>query len=216
MKNKPKPDDRSDNVDRIQENINMTIKNLELGEEMIANTSDEKMKENVKAKNDRRFEALDAMKHEIIIITSAEGLDKTSGIFQFPAYPLKASYDRVIFINLIGKTAEGGGKLKLCPEFLCGGLEGPFYLICFGNRFLMLLASHLTLKDALFRYYISGKPSLDGSDINCGFRINPALSDSCNCFRCYCYGMDPLFRAKPACAAFPIISAVKATRVGAL
>ena len=33
---KHKPDDRRDNVERIQENINHTIQNIDNGEEMIA------------------------------------------------------------------------------------------------------------------------------------------------------------------------------------
>jgi small acid-soluble spore protein (thioredoxin-like protein) len=37
---KHKPDDRSDNVDRIQFNINHTIKNRNWREEMIEKTSD--------------------------------------------------------------------------------------------------------------------------------------------------------------------------------
>ncbi len=47
---KHKPDDRSDNVDRIQFNINHTIKNMELAEEMIEKTSDPKTKDDLKEK----------------------------------------------------------------------------------------------------------------------------------------------------------------------
>lgn len=63
MKNKP--DDRRDNVENIQFNINHTIQNIEQSEEMIANTEDQKMKEDLEAKNERRREALHAMKEEI-------------------------------------------------------------------------------------------------------------------------------------------------------
>lgn len=42
MKNKP--DDRRDNVDKIQYNITKTIQNCELADEMIAKTDDEKTK----------------------------------------------------------------------------------------------------------------------------------------------------------------------------
>lgn len=42
MKNKP--EDRHDNVDRIQFNIDKTIQNCELVDKMIAETSDENMK----------------------------------------------------------------------------------------------------------------------------------------------------------------------------
>lgn len=50
---KPKPDDRSDNVDRIQKNIDMTIHNMELADEFIDKTSDPKTKEALEEKNER-------------------------------------------------------------------------------------------------------------------------------------------------------------------
>lgn len=65
MRNKPKPDDRRDNVDKIQENIDNTIKNYRLAEEMIAITDDEKTKRNLREKNKRRLESLKGMKNEI-------------------------------------------------------------------------------------------------------------------------------------------------------
>ncbi len=40
----PKPDDRTDNVEKIQNNINHTVKNIELAEEMIAKTNNKKTK----------------------------------------------------------------------------------------------------------------------------------------------------------------------------
>ena len=60
-----KPDDRSDNVENIQFNINHTIQNMEQAEEMIAQTSDQKLKHELEAKNDRRRAALSNMKQEI-------------------------------------------------------------------------------------------------------------------------------------------------------
>jgi small acid-soluble spore protein (thioredoxin-like protein) len=60
-----KPDDRSDNVERIQYNINKIIQNIELAEEMIAKTDDEKMKKTLEEKNKRRRESLNAMRQEI-------------------------------------------------------------------------------------------------------------------------------------------------------
>lgn len=75
MTDKNKPDDRRDNVDRIQHNIDHTIQNMELAEEMIANTSDEKAKVDLKGKNERRREALDSMRVEI----KDEAHDKKSG-----------------------------------------------------------------------------------------------------------------------------------------
>ena len=72
---KHNPDDRRDNVDNIQKNINMTIKNIELADEMIAKTDDEKMKANLSEKNKRREQALDGMKREI----KDEAQDKKNG-----------------------------------------------------------------------------------------------------------------------------------------
>lgn len=63
--NRPNPDNRDDNVERIQRNIDMTIRNMEAAEEMIAKTSDEKMKKSLAAKNERRRDALEAMRREI-------------------------------------------------------------------------------------------------------------------------------------------------------
>ncbi|EPY2274607.1 small acid-soluble spore protein Tlp [Clostridium sporogenes] len=73
MKNKP--DDRRDNVDEIQYNITKTIQNCELADEMIAKTDDEKMKETLIEKNQRRREALDGMREEI----KDEARDKKNG-----------------------------------------------------------------------------------------------------------------------------------------
>jgi len=72
---KPKPDNRENNVDRIQFNINHTIRNIEAGEEMIAKTDDSKMKEDLEGKNERRREALYGMKEEI----QDEARDKKHG-----------------------------------------------------------------------------------------------------------------------------------------
>lgn len=62
---KPKPDDRSDNVDRIQFNINHTIQNMEAADELIEKTDDRKMKKDLEEKNNRRRDALDGMREEI-------------------------------------------------------------------------------------------------------------------------------------------------------
>ena len=60
-----KPDDRRDNVDRIQENIDMTIHNIELAEEVIAKTGNPKTKRTLIDKNQRRQTALEGMHREI-------------------------------------------------------------------------------------------------------------------------------------------------------
>lgn len=65
MKNRPNPDDRSDNVERIQNNIDHTIQNIELGEDAIGQADNPKTKKELQAKNRRREEALDGYRHEI-------------------------------------------------------------------------------------------------------------------------------------------------------
>ena len=75
MKKKPKPDDRRDNVKKIQYNIGKTIQNMELAEEMIQKTDDEKTKKELLDKNERRRNALDGMKQEI----RDEATDKENG-----------------------------------------------------------------------------------------------------------------------------------------
>lgn len=75
MRNKPKPDDRRNNVDRIQYNIDKTIQNCELADEMIAKTDDENMKKTLEKKNERREDSLDSMRKEI----RDEAIDKRNG-----------------------------------------------------------------------------------------------------------------------------------------
>lgn len=65
MKNRPNPDDRSDNVEKIQENINDTIRNMELADDMIEKTSDGKARKDLQEKNERRRDALEGFRHEI-------------------------------------------------------------------------------------------------------------------------------------------------------
>lgn len=72
---KHNPDDRSDNVERIQANITNTIENIELAEEVIATTSDPKMKQALEEKNERREEALNSMRVEI----RDEAIDREKG-----------------------------------------------------------------------------------------------------------------------------------------
>lgn len=65
MRNKAKPDDRSDNVARIQDNITMTIENIHRADEMIEKTHDSKTKKELTEKNKRRQDALKGMRNEI-------------------------------------------------------------------------------------------------------------------------------------------------------
>lgn len=62
---KHNPDDRSDNVERIQENIDNTIEKLEDAEELIEITDNSKTRHDLEEKNDKRRQALDSMKSEI-------------------------------------------------------------------------------------------------------------------------------------------------------
>ena len=64
-KNKPKPDYRKDNVEKIQYNIDKTIQNMEMAEEMIAKTDNEKTIKELLEKNERRRSALEGMRKEI-------------------------------------------------------------------------------------------------------------------------------------------------------
>lgn len=73
MKNKP--DDRRDNVDKIQYNIDKTIQNYNRAEEMISITDDEKTKNSLTEKNERRLDALSGMREEI----KDEAMDKQRG-----------------------------------------------------------------------------------------------------------------------------------------
>ncbi len=62
---KSKPDDRSDNVERIQYNIDKTIENCRRADEMIEETGDMKMKRVLEQKNERREDSLNSMRKEI-------------------------------------------------------------------------------------------------------------------------------------------------------
>ncbi|MBS4173004.1 small acid-soluble spore protein Tlp [Bacillus sp. FJAT-49736] len=62
--NKPKPDDRSDNVEKLQNMVQNTIENMEKAE-ATAEFADNEQKANIEAKNERRRESIDAMRSEI-------------------------------------------------------------------------------------------------------------------------------------------------------
>lgn len=62
---KPNPDDRRDNVKKIQNNIDMTVQNMRLANDLIEATDDPKRKEEFRAKNERREQALNGMRKEI-------------------------------------------------------------------------------------------------------------------------------------------------------
>lgn len=62
---KPNPDDRRDNVDKIQNTIDNTVKNIHEAESMIDSTDNCTTKDELKAKNERREQALDSLISEI-------------------------------------------------------------------------------------------------------------------------------------------------------
>jgi len=62
---KAKPDDRRDNVAKIQQNINNTLYNMQAARDMMAKTDNPKTKAELEAKNKRREIALEGMRNEI-------------------------------------------------------------------------------------------------------------------------------------------------------
>jgi len=68
-------DNRRDNVEKIQNNIDNTIQNIDAAEEMIAVTDNKNQKKDLKEKNERREEALDSMRREI----KDEAIDRRHG-----------------------------------------------------------------------------------------------------------------------------------------
>lgn len=61
---KPNPDDRSDNVEKLQKMIHDTYENIAEAEDHLEWASGED-KENIKAKNERRREAIEGFRDEI-------------------------------------------------------------------------------------------------------------------------------------------------------
>jgi small acid-soluble spore protein (thioredoxin-like protein) len=60
----PKPDDRSDNVEKLQSMIHHTIANMEDAEAAMVNSSPEDQAR-IEAKNERRRESIDSFRAEI-------------------------------------------------------------------------------------------------------------------------------------------------------
>lgn len=60
----PKPDDRSDNVEKLQKMVKNTIKNIHEAEASMEFAGPEE-KEKIKAKNERRKEAIEGFREEI-------------------------------------------------------------------------------------------------------------------------------------------------------
>ncbi len=59
-----KRDNRENNAQRIKETIRNTQQNMEAAEEMIASTSDEKLKKELMEKNQRRAQVIPEMQQE--------------------------------------------------------------------------------------------------------------------------------------------------------
>lgn len=64
-KNTPKPDDRSDNVEKLQDMMKNTKENMEAAEEMMAYV-DEIERKALKQKNARREESMSGFREEIL------------------------------------------------------------------------------------------------------------------------------------------------------
>ncbi len=61
---KAKPDDRSDNVEKLQATVQNTLENIEAAEETLAFSNPEE-KAKIQAKNNRRKEAVEGLREEI-------------------------------------------------------------------------------------------------------------------------------------------------------
>jgi small acid-soluble spore protein (thioredoxin-like protein) len=64
----PKPDDRSDNVEKIQDMIEHTIENIEQAEDTLRNPEfdmSDSEKQKIVEKNERRQEALESFRQEV-------------------------------------------------------------------------------------------------------------------------------------------------------
>lgn len=62
--NKPKPDDRSDNVEKLQDMIQNTEENINEANATMEFAAEHEV-QNIKAKNKRREKSIDAMKSEV-------------------------------------------------------------------------------------------------------------------------------------------------------
>ncbi|RFU70410.1 small acid-soluble spore protein Tlp [Peribacillus saganii] len=60
----PKPDNRLDNVEKLQEMVQNTIENIEEAQESMAFSSPDQ-REKIKAKNHRREESIESLRQEI-------------------------------------------------------------------------------------------------------------------------------------------------------
>ncbi|HET7629178.1 MAG TPA: small acid-soluble spore protein Tlp [Bacillales bacterium] len=63
---RPKPDDRSDNVEKLQQMVHDTIENIEAAHETLQNDDlSENQRQEIIAKNERREQSLRGMREEL-------------------------------------------------------------------------------------------------------------------------------------------------------
>jgi small acid-soluble spore protein (thioredoxin-like protein) len=63
--NQTNPDDRGDNVEKLQAMIQNTENNIEAAEESLALTDSEQQRQQIEEKNERRRESIDSFRSEI-------------------------------------------------------------------------------------------------------------------------------------------------------
>lgn len=63
--NQPKPDDRSDNVEKLQSMIQNTEENIRKAEESLEFTDSGQQRQQIEAKNERRRESIDSFRSEV-------------------------------------------------------------------------------------------------------------------------------------------------------
>lgn len=69
---KANPDNRKDNAAKIKKNIDLTRNNIEAANEMINRSDNQRTKEELRAKNERREEAIKGMNKEFKDETDAQ------------------------------------------------------------------------------------------------------------------------------------------------
>lgn len=63
--NKPKPDDRSDNAEKLQSMIQDTTENIEKAEESMQFTDSQQQRQQIEAKNQHRRESIESFQAEL-------------------------------------------------------------------------------------------------------------------------------------------------------
>lgn len=63
--NKPKPDDRSDNAEKLQSMIHDTLENIEAAEDSLALTDSDTQRQQIEEKNQRRRESVESYRAEL-------------------------------------------------------------------------------------------------------------------------------------------------------